>query len=418
MRIVDLKSETTGGRKKVSANVHWENSRRNPMEIYFETEDAFADGLDCNPDAFLTACILPALHHGEERLFVDAVISPELKTGLMDAQGWIKHWWYPNDKQVVKIESQGVLQNTGNLVQSRAGLFFSGGVDSLASLRSNRLTYDGMHPLSVKDGFLVFGLETGQEEKFSHVVASVTPLAVDAGIDLVTVYTNIRYLDDDWVFWESKFHDAVYAAVAHAFHHRLTVMNIASSYDIPNMQRCGTHPVLDIAYSTYRLRILHDSITVSRLDKTRLIGQWQAALDHMRVCNRSDLYQKGMLNCGECWKCVKTRLALMCLGLSDNAGAFPDREITEDLLQSVCRIYKTTAWGWEELIQPLKTIGRKDLAAVIEKKIDRHIRKMERENLLESFTKIARRYDQKYFNGSIRPFYYQCLKPHKKPVTP
>ena len=141
------------------------------------------------------------------------------------------------------------------------------------------------------------------------------PEQQDAGIDLVPVYTNIRYLDDDWMFWERIFEDAVFAAVAHAFHHRFTIMNIASTYDIPNMQKCGTHPVLDIAYSTYRLRILHDSITFNRMDKIRLLGKWQAALDHMRVCNRSDVYRQGMVNCGECWKCVKTRLALMCLGL-------------------------------------------------------------------------------------------------------
>jgi hypothetical protein len=413
MRIVDLASETIHGRKKISAKVHWENSRRSSMEIYFETTEAFAGGLACNADAFLTACVLPALRHGEERLYIEAAISPEIQKGLMEAQEWIRHWWYPIEKQLVEIESQGLFYNEGKPIEPRTGIFFSGGVDSLASLRSNRLTYDSGYPLSIKDGFLVFGLETGQEDKFKHVMASLAPLAEDADIDLIPVYTNIRYLDDDWMFWERQFHDAVFAAVAHAFHRRVNVMNIASSYNIPNMKKCGTHPVLDIAYSTYRVRILHDSITLSRMDKILLIGQWQTALDHMRVCNRSDLYQHGVLNCGECWKCVKTRLALMCIGLSERAGAFPQRKITEDLVESTCRIYTTTAWGWEELIQPLKNSGHENLAVIIEKKIDRHLRQMEKAYLLASITKIAKRYDQKYFNGSLRQL-NKRLKAHTR----
>jgi hypothetical protein len=402
MKITDLKSEFRDGRKRVSAIILWENSQRSPMELFIETDEAFATGLDCNGDAFLTACILPALHHGEDRLHIDAAVSPEIKNGLMDAQGWILYWWYPLGKKAVEIEARETLSNSGNPIQPRTGMFFSGGVDSLASLRSNRLTFDNGHPLSVKDGFVVFGLETDQEEKFIHVLSSLRFLAEDSGIDLVPVYTNIRYLDEDWMFWERKFHDAVFAAIAHAFHQRLTVMNISSSYDIPNMQKCGTHPVLDIAYSTYRLRILHANITLSRLEKIRLIGKWPTALDNMRVCNRSEIYERGMLNCGECWKCVKTRLALMCLGLSRQAGAFPEREITQDLLESACQIYPTTASGWEELIQPLKKIGRDDLAAVIERKMDRHNRQMEKAYMLAGIRRIAKRCDEKYFHGTFR----------------
>jgi hypothetical protein len=413
MRIADFKSETRGGRKRVSARVRWENSQRSPMDLYFETDEAFAGGLDCNPDAFLTACVLPALHHGEERLTIEAAISPELKSGLMDAQGWMRHWWYPPEKQIVEIETRAKLPHGGPSVRPRTGMFFSGGVDSLASLRSNRLTFDKEHPLSVRDGFLVFGLETDQKEKFTHVMASLAPVAEDVGIELIPVYTNIRHLDDDWMFWEREFEDAVFAAVAHAFHHRLTVMNIASTYDIPNMQKCGTHPVLDIAYSTYGLRILHDTIMLNRMDKIRLIGQWPAALDHMRVCNRSDLYQQEMVNCGQCWKCVKTRLALMSLGLSHHCGAFPDGEVTAELLESACQIYITTACWWEELIQPLKKIGRDDLAAIIEKKIDRYTRQREKAYLLAGITKIAKRYDQKYLKGSVRQL-HQRLKVRKR----
>jgi hypothetical protein len=372
------------------------------MELYFETEAAYADGLDCNPDAFLVACILPALYHGEERLLIDAAISPELRVGLMDVQGWMRHWWYPPESGSVEIEASETTLRSTKSAPPRCGMFFSGGVDSLASLRANRLTYGGDHPLSVKDGFIVYGLETDTEEKFSHVLSSLAPLANAADLQLIPVYSNIRYLDDNWMFWERQFEDAVFAAIAHAFHQRLTLMNIASTYDIPNMQKCGTHPVLDIGYSTHHLRILHDTITLNRMDKIRLLADWQPALDHMRVCNRSDVYQQEQVNCGVCWKCVKTQLALMCLGVDGAATAFPPTEITAELVDSVADIYITTACWWEELVQPLKDTGRKDLALIIEKKIDRFRRGQVGAQLRSIAGGVVKHYDQRYFKGRLR----------------
>ena len=403
MKIVDLKTAVSEGRKRVSAWVHWEESERPPMELYFETDTAIAGALDCNPDAFATACILPALRHGERRLAIDAALSPELINGLMDVQGWMRHWWYPLEKPPVKIESvkaATIGRNQQN--QPRCGMFFSGGVDSLASLRANRLTYANDHPYSVKDGFIVFGLETDQEEKFTHVLASLSPMAEDADLQLIPVYSNIRYLDDDWMFWERQFEDAVFAAIAHTFRQRLTVMNIASTYDIPNMQKCGTHPVLDIAYSTHDLRILHDTITLNRMDKIRLLAGWQSALDHMRVCNRSETYDQQQVNCGVCWKCVKTRLALMSIGVDDRAGAFPDTEITPELVASVADIYITTACWWEELIEPLRAAGLGHLARIIDKKIDRYRLGRIRLDLKSIAGQVVKRYDQKYLKGRIR----------------
>ena len=53
MKIEDLRSEKGGGRAKVAATVIWEDCDRPTHEVYFETDEAFADGLSCNPHAFL-----------------------------------------------------------------------------------------------------------------------------------------------------------------------------------------------------------------------------------------------------------------------------------------------------------------------------------------------------------------------------
>src|SRR4030042_4267611 len=106
MRIENLRLEKAGDRSRAVATILWEDCDRPVQEIYFETVEEFASSLSCNPHAFLVACIMPALHFGEKRIFMDAAICPELKNGLMTAIGWMHHWWHKPDKKLVQIEEK------------------------------------------------------------------------------------------------------------------------------------------------------------------------------------------------------------------------------------------------------------------------------------------------------------------------
>lgn len=66
MKIENLKSEKNADLARVAATITWENCDRPTQEIYFETTEAFAQDLTCNPHAFLVACIMPAMRHGEK----------------------------------------------------------------------------------------------------------------------------------------------------------------------------------------------------------------------------------------------------------------------------------------------------------------------------------------------------------------
>ena len=92
MRIENLRSEQEQGRARVSATVIWEDNDRPTREVFFETDQAFAEDLSCNPHAFLVGCIVPAWHHGEERIAIDATICPELRNGLLTSMGWLCKW--------------------------------------------------------------------------------------------------------------------------------------------------------------------------------------------------------------------------------------------------------------------------------------------------------------------------------------
>jgi hypothetical protein len=405
MRIEDLRSEKRGDRTRVAATVNWEDSDRPTQEVYFETCEPFADALSCNPHAFLVGCIVPAMHYGEERVFIDAAICPELQYGLGVAMSWLRQWYYPVDHKIVRIEAKTMSDIPAPRTPERAGFFFSGGIDSFAVLRANRLRFPLEHPWSIKDGILVYGLELDDTQMFEYVLSSLSDAARDADITLIPVYTNLylHYRDEDaanqFDFWLYEFGGAALAAVAHALSRRLTVASIAATYDTVGLERWGSHPLLDPNYGSIDLRIRHDLLALSRLERTKLVADWDVALEHLRVCNRYSLYRPGSLNCGQCEKCVRTMLALLTLGVLDQTRAFPEQEVSEELVRRKAKIHDDyVASVYPELIPPLSEMGRHDLVRAIEYRIARYY------DCEPGLKASVKRFDRRYLNGNLRRF--------------
>ena len=233
MKINNFRTEHKHNFFRVAATVIWENCDRSPQEIYFETTAEFADDLTCDPHAFLVASIIPAMRYGEKRIYLDAEICPELRAGLMEAMRWLQQW-YGGDRNLVSIEAETKSYFTVSEVP-RAGFFFSGGIDSLATLRVNRLNYPLEHPRSFQDGILILGLEGHEMDSqlAGKHLSLLSELAIDARINLVPIYTNIRDLDRSLEFWHNEFQSAVLSAVAHALSKRLSDVTIASSEYAP-----------------------------------------------------------------------------------------------------------------------------------------------------------------------------------------
>jgi hypothetical protein len=408
MKIEDIRLEQHGSRARLSANITWEDNERGAQELYFETEEEFADALSCNPHAFLVACIMPAMRYNEKRLSIKEEICPELKEGLTIAMGWFRHWYdhYRPEQELVRIEAKVQKHLSPVATKRRAGFFFSGGIDSLATLVANRNNYPLEHPGSIKYGLLVCGFEVQEPTCFIHVNDALAALAEDAGIELIPVYTNLRSIGPEdnkefwnnfWI-WRGEFMGAAFASIAHAFSNRLSVVSINSTYDIPNMLPLASHPLIDPNYSSSDMRIRHDGIGLSRFTRTKLVAGWDIALRHLRVCNKSELYQKGMLNCGECEKCVRTMLALLAVGVLGRSRAFPVNDITEDIVRKTIQLHYSTNMFYAELINPLSEAGRRDLACVIEEELSKYA---EAQKKMLMRQKIAE-FDCRHLGSSLR----------------
>jgi hypothetical protein len=394
VKIENVRTEKIGERTRLGARITWEDCDRVAQDLYFETAEEFSDALAHSPEAFVAAALTPALWAGETRIWVDAEICPEFLDNLKVVTRVFQHW-FPQCCKGIEIEAKRRTRSIESASSRRAALFLSGGVDSLTALRWNRLNFPLSHPASVKDGIIVFGLEVEDPQAFEHVVEALSAIATDAGVTLIPVSANIRCLNDDWSFWWKAHMGPAVASVAYALSKRIASAIIASDYDVPNMRPHGSHPLVDPYFSSFDLKIRYDGIALSRLDKIRLLADWDVALNNLRVCNKPEHYQAGKLNCGECEKCIRTMLALLAVGALERATAFAPRELSADVVNREINVYETVLPFYEELIDPLFEIGRTDLSQVVRQAVSRARGE-------SGFLGGIRKFDREHLNGGLR----------------
>ena len=372
MKLSDLHVRKNGDLARVAARVHFEENDRPPQEIFIETEAAFADDLEATPHAFAVGCIIPALFFGEKRLALDEAICPRLKEGLETVMALMQHW---TNGTFQPLTITAPLQKYSRHIEKtrRAAIFLSGGMDSLAALKRLMDNYASSHPAYPRDALLVHGFDIGgviergaKYHVFERAKAAMGPVAAEAGLRLIPLYTNIRHLCDDRDLWLNQFFGAVLAAVAHALAPRIDLAWLASSYDIPHLHPCGSHPLLDPEYSSHNLAIRHRDADLSRMAKLKIVAGWDTAFQNFRVC-LANVPDK--LNCGRCEKCVRTMLELEALGLLDQTRAFEDDAVRPEWLDAFRITIRVREPFYEELIGALRRRGRDDLAQTIETKL-------------------------------------------------
>src|SRR5215217_7177069 len=378
MRIENLRTEQNEDRLRHAVTVVWEDCERPRQDVYFEASETFAQGFFLNPDAFLLGCALPAMHHGERRIAVDAKVCPAVTEGLNYVMATMRHWFYEPGREPIRIETKGNGYKPDRAETKSAGALFSSGVDSLALLWNIHLQYPKEHPWSIRNAIIILGqnIESDMSDRtLEQAVKDFSALTADVGAMLIPVYTNIRSLENDGGFFLRVNHGAIMASVAHIFAQRLHTTFIASSdslgelaaYKQLTFSPWGSHPLIDNYYSSPNLQIRHENLTLTRLDKLRIVAGWDAGLQTIRVCGKN---WPGM-NCGKCEKCTRTMLGLLALGVLDKTKAFPTNDLTEDQVKKL-RVkpysprYNTgTQAIYFEVIPHLERAGRHEIVRAI-----------------------------------------------------
>ncbi len=284
----------------------------------------------------LPLTLLPAMLTGEP-LDISGNVSDRLLRSASEIQD-IFGAWVPNTKR----SDIHATRHPTPIRSSSLALFFSGGVDSLASLIRLK---DSVCELIAVHGFDVPASESAT---FARCLDGIQAGAEVFHKPLRVVKTNLREWSDLWFKnhnsspW-SMYHGAALAAVGLAL--RASHVVVGSSYSYAQLHPWGSHPLLDPLWSTEGTDIFHDGTELTRVDKLLLIARFPALLDNIRVC----WIDSAAYNCGRCEKCLRTMIALEGLGKLTECRAFPVTTVDPGLVRDV-RVDESAAHHWRELL--------------------------------------------------------------------
>lgn len=350
--------------------------------MYFDVAGSSAEGFHASADAFLVAALPLALLYGEREVEVAGALSPILLRGLGSVMERFGRW--DRALRPVEIVPSDGLRPVAAPPDRRAACFLSGGVDSLAMLRENRMRRPTEHPESMTIALHFFGLNAHDLDeshrpvperwaRFEEYRTRLEVFASQVGLELIPIRTNIRALYPDFETWGRLGWSAGIVAAAHHFRGRLTDVWLADwgPETVPSL-RSEQLTWLD-RYRTEAVRPHVGQPGVTRLPKVGLVAEWSAALGILRTCVQDRLPPPGVLNCGRCPKCVRTLLALIALDARERAVTFPSGEITPEMLAGLRETDPDLAAYlvpvYEELLDALRGAGASAYATSLEQVI-------------------------------------------------
>jgi len=261
-------------------------------------------------DHFALAALFPAMRafdacviHGEE-------VSRSLLINLSELNAFWQ-FWRPQIYRQVRWETDEISEKPLASEQRSGHLFaLSGGVDSSATLRRHASESLGWRNLHAAAALIVHGFDipVSNIEGFRSAFEMAERITSSVGVPLTGARTNLRELPDNW---EDAF-AAKLASVLHVFNETFegAVFAADEPYAFPTVP-WGSNPVSNQWLGTRSFPVRPDGAELSRLQKVKLLSEWEAAFNNLRVCWEGSVPGE---NCGSCEKCVRTQLHLIALG--------------------------------------------------------------------------------------------------------
>ena len=374
MIIRNMGTVNSGEARVYSATICWEDRDFPDQELIFEIRDEAPEhSANADPcvDAFLAACFPLAAIHGEARIRIHGQPCPMLIEGLATAHAWWASWG-GMPSPMPSIETSPRADDGAPAGPRRGVAFLSGGVDGLHMLMRNRRLYRPDDGAYIRDVLFIHGFDIGkrardpENKRYQMMLRRLEPVAAELGVRLVQCRTNLRHLPSKPDFWELRHNGAALAAVGHAAVAGSAYLFVAASLDITLPVAWGSHPAVDGLFSTQRVTIVHDGIRFSRLQKVRELATWPTGMAALRVCPSS---AGSRPNCGECEKCLRTRLELLAAGVEETEAFGPSLISAEQWDKTVQRPLGARLPFYKDLIEPLRARGHYELCKLLEEKI-------------------------------------------------
>jgi len=279
------------------------------MRVSIRVPESFAlPEADGSP--FLALGLLPAMLAGED-LEVDAPVSARLADAVPTIAA-IYAAWDPR-LRFPKLTCAAVT-NAGT-PPAGTGCFFSRGADSMLSAAVARTRPAPLTHLVFVDGFEM----THSPPTAAAKLRIAGEAAERLGLPLIPVATDARVFTDRFWKWENM-HGSVLAGVGLALGGGLGRVVIPSTDSVASLVPYGSSPLVDPLYSSERVALFHDDVTLTRAGKVAaLVAERPDLLPFLKVCFEEDRSD----NCGRCGKCLITMAALAAAGGLSLATQFP-----------------------------------------------------------------------------------------------
>ncbi len=371
MRISDFRQKSVGDAIHLSARVEWEDSDLPVETVCYEAEGVSPEETSPGPEAFAIRGALAALHANEKRVLVHGSLCPRLRDGLRTALRTLRTWYSLNVEEP-KLDATGGFRAL-HQPAPKAGLFLSGGSDSLSVLRTNRENYPSNHPLSFRVAIFVptFGmrLEAFSSPRVVDLLSrqkrAICEIARRTGLRVISASLLAGELGEDSPFSSGCSYGSQLAAAGHLFSPLLSSVSISTGFDGFDLAPEGSHPLLDPNYSSSSLEVRHEAFGLTRAERVASVAQWDEALPYLLVCSEGPV-EPGVTNCGRCEKCVRTMIALLLVDRLAKDGPFRRDDVTAAHLEGLALRPQLLTF-WEDFPAALRRRGRDDLAGAAER---------------------------------------------------
>jgi len=307
MIVDDLqRREAPGDSIELSARLRW-TGREERLRLTLPSELAAPAG-DASP--FLPLPLLLAMRVHED-LEIDGAVSPRLLGASEEVQRIYHGWDLSLRPAAIRVAAERAPAVSG----SRAGCFFSRGVDSMYSAARARGADERLDVL-----LFCRDMDPVQDERVQAQEAELArSAAARLRLPLAICTAKLRPISDPVINWDEG-HGAGLATLGLAAGGGLRRLDFPSWGDSESLGPAGSHPALDPLFSTEAVEIRHDLMR-NRVEKVGwLATNRPELLPDLKVCfveNRPD-------NCGRCRKCIWTMACLRVHGALEAADAFPD----------------------------------------------------------------------------------------------
>lgn len=332
-----------------------------PRRLWYRTTTE----LEPDADAALATCLMPAMRSGGS-LATEEPVSPRVLRNQREFQAIQRAWsfaWPFGEPPLEEVEVSAPVRAPGRRGPTgRVAAFFSGGVDSFATILDNPDVTD----LIFVRGYDLLPRLEHQEDLADRVEERLRAAAADLGLPLHVVETNARELSDPLVPWEA-YSACPLVAIALFYEQLFDRVLIPGDTDHETQPPIGSARLVDQLWSTEDLEIVDDGGRFGREQRIARIAGHPVVRRTLRVCweNPGAAY-----NCGRCRKCMLTKISLEAIGAREEVTTFSP-ELDLGLLDAYELSQPIQLVLWEDLLDTVRDRDREDLERAVERVVSR-----------------------------------------------